>query len=141
MIKQIFVNLPAKNLEDSKQFWLSLGFTFNPQFTSETGASLELGENIYGMLLTEEFFSTFTKKPIVDATTSTEVITAIALNSKEEVDTIMEKAIAAGGKETRPTEDHGWMYGRAFQDIDGHMWEPVFMDFSKVPADPTQLAQ
>lgn len=140
MIKQIFVNLPVKNLEAAKAFWIQLGFTFNAQFTNEKAASLELGENIYAMLLLPEFFSTFTNKKLADATTTIEVINAVSVESKEAVDAIMAKVAKAGGTETRPVQDYGWMYSRAFEDLDQHQWELVYMDLSKVPANPGESA-
>ncbi len=133
MIKQIFVNLPVKDLKRSMEFYIKLGFTSNPQFTDDNGASIVLGDNIFVMLLTEGFFKTFTKKEIVDATKQVQVLNAIALESREAVDEMARKALEAGGSETRPPEDHGWMYGRSFQDLDGHVWEPVYMDMSKLP--------
>jgi uncharacterized protein len=133
MIKQIFVNLAVKDLEKTKAFWAALGFTFNPQFTDQNAAALVLGDNIFAMLLKEEFFKTFTKKSIADTATTIETINAISVDSREEVDAIFTKAIAAGGKEARPQDDYGWMYNRPFEDIDGHVWEIVTMDMSKMP--------
>jgi len=132
-IKQIFVNLPVKDLDKTVEFFTKLGFTFNPDFTDENATCMLIGENIFAMLLTEKYFSTFTKKPLADAKTTTEVINAFSLGSKQEVDDIIEKAIAAGGKQYKETEDHGWMYGRNFEDIDGHQWEFFFMDMSAMP--------
>lgn len=136
MVKQVFINLPVKNLELSKEFWIKLGFNFNPQFTNETGASLMLGENIFAMLLVPTFFSTFTTKEIADASATIEVINALRINSKAEVDALVEKVKVAGGTETRETQDYGWMYSRAFQDLDGHLWELVYMDDANVPEKP-----
>ncbi len=136
MIKQIFVNLPVKDLEKTKAFWTKLGFSFNPQFTDENAAALVLGENIFAMLIQPSFFSRFTKKEIADATKVTEVINAISVGSREEVDTMMMSALEAGGTETRDKEDYGWMYNRSFTDLDGHIWEPVWMDAAKAPANP-----
>lgn len=136
MVKQIFVNLPVKDLEKSKAFWTSLGFSFNPQFTDQNAAALVLGENIFAMLIIPSFFSRFTKKEIADAFKTTEAINAFSVESKEEVDSIFEKAIAAGGQEVRPLDDYGWMYSRSFQDIDGHQWEPLYMDITKAPTNP-----
>lgn len=132
-IKQIFVNLPVKDLDKTVEFFTKLGFTFNPDFTDENATCMLIGENIFAMLLTEKYFSTFTKKPLADAKTTTEVINAFSLGSKQEVDDIIEKAIAAGGKQYKETEDHGWMYGRNFEDLDGHQWEFFFMDMSAMP--------
>lgn len=136
MVKQIFVNLPVKDLEASKVFWTALGFSFNPQFTDANAAALVLGESIFAMLILPAFFSTFTAKKIIDAHTDIEVINAISLESKAEIDSIMSKVLAAGGSEPRPVMDYGWMYNRAFQDLDGHLWEVLWMDLSQAPANP-----
>lgn len=138
-ISQIFTNLCVKDLDKSMAFWKALGFEFNPKFTDQNAASLVLGENIFVMLLMPEFFKTFIPgKEIADATTTTEVITAISVSSREEVDQLLEKVIAAGGTEYREKQDYGWMYSRAFQDLDGHTWEPVFMDESQIPENPAE---
>lgn len=129
MVKQIFVNLPIKDLNRSVEFFTGLGFTFNPEFTDDKATCMIIGENIFAMLLTEEFFKTFlATTEVADATRVTEVLTALALESRAEVDMMMERALAAGGSEPRPAEDHGWMYSRAFQDLDGHIWEPFYAD-------------
>jgi predicted lactoylglutathione lyase len=135
MIKQIFVNLSVKNLDKTKEFWQKLGFTFNPQFTDQNAGALVLGENIFVMLLTEEFFKKFTQKEIVDATKATEVNNAISVGSKQEVDDLVNNAIAAGGMEFKEPQEGtaDWMYGRAFQDLDGHQWEVLYMDITKMP--------
>jgi uncharacterized protein len=135
MVKQIFVNLPVKDLEKTKEFWTKLGFTFNAQFTDENAAALELGENISAMLLTENFFKTFTKKEI--ANNSIEVINAISVESKEKVDEIVGKAMDAGGSEPEEKKDYGWMYYRSFEDLDGHHWEVTFIDEANIPKDPS----
>lgn len=128
MAKKIFVNLPVKDLEKSKAFFTALGFTFNPQFTDNTAACLVISEEIYSMLLTEEKFKSFTKTEITDATKSKEAIIAVSLDNREQVEEIYTKAIAAGGRESRPAEDYGWMYLRSIEDLDGHSWEFFFMD-------------
>lgn len=130
MAKQIFVNLPVKVLKKTTAFFSKLGFAFNPQFTDGNAACLVIGENIFAMLLVEKFFKSFTKKDIIDASGSIEVILAISVESREEVDKMIGNAIEAGGIEPRESQDHGWMYGRSFQDIDGHLWEVFFMDES-----------
>ncbi|MEN9626343.1 MAG: hypothetical protein RL557_671 [archaeon] len=137
MVKQIFVNLPVKDLEKTIQFFTPLGFTFNKQFTDDNATCMILGKNMYVMLLVEKFFKTFIKKEIADAKKTTEVITALQVDNKEEVNQMMKKAIAAGGKEPREPQDYGWMYNRAFEDLDGHIWEVFFMDESKMPKNPT----
>jgi len=128
MAKQIFVNLPVKDLNKAKEFFSKLGFTFNEQFTDENSACLVIGENIFAMLLVEKFFLSFTKKEINNALESSEVIFAISVESREEVDEMINNVIKAGGIEPRESQDHGWMYGRSFQDIDGHLWKVFFMD-------------
>lgn len=128
MAKQIFVNLPVKDLNKSMEFFKALGFTFNAQFTDENATSMEIGENIYAMLLVEPFFKTFTSKEIADTSRSTEVIVCISAESREEVDTMVRKAMDAGGSKHNDVQDHGWMYGHGFQDLDGHLWEVAYMD-------------
>ncbi len=132
MNKNIFVNLPVADLNRSKKFWEDLGYSFNKQFTDETAASLVISDNIYAMLLTYDKAKQFTKKEIADAHKATEVLIALDAESKEEVDQMIDKVIKAGGKEARPTEDHGFMYGRSFEDPDGHIWEIFWMDPSFV---------
>jgi predicted lactoylglutathione lyase len=127
MHKQIFVNLPVKNLERSKAFFASLGFSFNPQFSNEQGACMVIGENIFAMLLVESFFQTFTQKPLADATQVTEVLNCLSCESRAEVDGLVAKALAAGGKAPNAPQDHGFMYGHGFEDLDGHVWELAYM--------------
>ena len=131
---QIFVNLPVRNLKKTREFFSKLGFTFNPKFSDENAACMILSDDAYAMLLVESFFKTFTKKPISDAKKSTEVMIALSVGSRNEVDEMMNKALKAGGREARAPEDHGWMYGRAFEDIDGHIWEVGHMDESQMPS-------
>jgi predicted lactoylglutathione lyase len=129
MATKIFVNLPVKDLKKSMNFFSALGYSFNPQFTDEKAACMVISEgSIYAMLITEPFFETFTKKKIADAQTSTEVLIALDAQSKEEVDETIKKAVAAGGVIYREPEDHGWMYGHSFADLDGHQWEVLYMD-------------
>jgi predicted lactoylglutathione lyase len=131
MITQLFVNLPVKDLDKSMAFFAKLGFTFNPQFTDEKAACMLIGENIYAMLLVEEFFRTFTRKEIIDARKSTEVILALAADKKERVDELAKLAIEAGGTTPSEPQDLGFMYSRNFQDLDGHLWEVLYMDGSE----------
>jgi predicted lactoylglutathione lyase len=133
MAKQIFVNLPIKDLGRSVQFFKKLGFTFNPQFTDENATCMIISDDIFAMLLVEKFFSTFTSKQIADASENTEVIIAISAESRGKVDEMIANAVQAGGREPRPPQDYGWMYGRSFEDIDGHLWEVLYMDKSKMP--------
>ncbi|RFU62239.1 VOC family protein [Bacillus sp. V59.32b] len=127
---KIFVNLPVKELNKSIEFFTEIGFEFNPKFTDKNATCMIISENIFAMLLVEDFFKTFTKKEISDATKSTEVILALSAESREEVDEIVNKALAAGGKVSNDPMDHGFMYVRSFQDIDGHLWEVMYMDES-----------
>lgn len=127
MVQQIFVNLPVENLETSKAFWNSLGFSFNPQFTDEKAACLVLGENIFAMLLTKPFFATFVDKAIVDARAHIETITALSVDSRHEVDRLVAAAVAAGGTSPRPVKDYGFMYQHSFEDPDGHLFELFHM--------------
>jgi predicted lactoylglutathione lyase len=137
MATKIFVNLPVKDLDKSKEFFVKLGYTINPQFTDEKAACVVISEDIYAMILKEEFFKTFTpKKEIADATKSTEVLVALSAGSKEKVNELLDKALAAGAREARPPEDHGFMYGRSFEDPDGHIWEVFWMDMNAVPPNP-----
>lgn len=135
MAKQIFLNLPVKDLNKSVDFFTQLGFSFNPQFTDDKAACMIIGENIYAMLLLEEFFKTFTKKPIADAKQTTEVLIAIDAESRAAVDEMVRKAVAAGGSIYGDTQDHGWMYGHSFADLDGHQWEILYMDANAIPQD------
>ena len=130
MITNIFVNLPVKDLNKTVEFFTKLGFTFNPQFTDENATCMIVGKDIFVMLLVEKFFKTFTKKEISDTTKNTEAIVALSAQSREEVDQMMEKVLGAGGREARDPQNHGWMYGRSFEDINGHLWEIFYMDES-----------
>jgi predicted lactoylglutathione lyase len=133
MGRKIFVNLPIKDMKRSRAFFEALGFAFNPQFTNEQGACMVIAEDIYAMLLVEPFFQTFTKKRIADARESTEVLVCLSCESRAEVDELVRKALAAGGTTPRPPQDHGFMYGHAFEDPDGHVWELMWMDPAAVP--------
>ena len=132
MAAQIFVNLPVKDLNKTIEFFAKLGFKFNPQFTNQNATCMIIGENIFAMLLVEKFFRTFINKEICDAKKSTEVLLAITAESRKKVDEMLGNAVKAGGKEPREPQDHGWMYGRAFEDINGHIWEVFWMDPSKI---------
>lgn len=127
MHKQIYVNLPCRNLPASKAFFEAMGYSFNPQFTNDMGAGLVLGENLFAMLLTEEFAKGFTAKPLVDAHAATEVLVCLSCESREEVDSLVAKARAAGAQVPRKPQDHGFMYAHGFEDLDGHIWELVYM--------------
>ena len=128
MATQIFVNLPVKDLDKSKAFFGSLGYSFNPQFTDENAACMVISDTIFVMLLIETFFRNFTSKDIVDAKKSTEALVCLSTNSRAEVDDIVCKAVAAGGRIYREPQDYGFMYGHSFEDLDGHQWEFVYME-------------
>jgi uncharacterized protein len=134
MAKQIFVNLPVKDLNKTIKFFTKLGCKFNPRFTDENATCMIIGENIFVMLLVEKFFKGFIPgKEITDTSKSKEVLMGITAESREEVDEMIDKVVTVGGKEYREPADHGWMYGRAFQDLDGHIWEVFYMDESQMP--------
>lgn len=133
MFRQIFVNLPIKDLARSRAFFEALNLSFNPKFSNEHGACLEIAENIFAMLLTEPFFQGFTKKPISDAHQSTEVLLALSLDSRAAVEAVMQKAVAAGATTPNPPVDHGFMYQHGFADLDGHQWEVFWMDMAGAP--------
>jgi predicted lactoylglutathione lyase len=128
MTTQIFVNLPVKDLARTIDFFTKLDFSFKPQFTDENATCMIVADNIFVMLLSEKFFRSFTKKQIADATRSTEVILALSADSRSKVDDMISKAIAAGAAAHGEAQDQGWMYGRGFQDPDGHLWEVIYME-------------
>jgi uncharacterized protein len=127
-MRMIFVNLPVKDLGRSVDFFTTLGFDFNPQFTDENATCMVVSDQACVMLLVEDFFKTFTKKDLTDPATHTETIIALSAESREEVDRLADRAIAAGGRETEAATDQGFMYGRTFEDLDGHLWELIWMD-------------
>ncbi|MBN9410971.1 MAG: VOC family protein [Burkholderiales bacterium] len=133
MTRQIFVNLPIKDMVRSQAFFRSLGFDFNPQFTNDQGACMVIADNIFAMLLVEPFFQGFTKKKIVDAHQGTEVLVCLSCESREQVDELVAKALAAGGRAPMDKQDHGFMYGHGFEDLDGHQWELVWMNPEAAP--------
>jgi uncharacterized protein len=126
--RKIFVNLAVRDLEKSKDFFKALGFTFNPQFTDENGACMVLSSEGFVMLLAEPFFKGFTKNAICDTAKQTETLVALSCDSKGEVDELVRKAVAAGGRHAMEKQDHGFMYGWSFYDLDGHHWEVFWMD-------------
>ena len=129
---KIFVNLPVIDLQKSIDFFTAMGFTFNPDFTDDTATCMIISENIFAMLLTEKRFSEFTDRPIANGHKTTEVLIAIDQPSKEAVDQMVKKAVAAGGTTYSKPQDHGWMYQHAFADLDGHQWELAWMDESQI---------
>ena len=130
MPKMIFVNLPVADLARSVAFYKAIGADQNLQFSDETAACMVLSDTIHVMLLTHDKFRQFTPKRIADAHETSEVLICISCDSRAEVDEITEQALASGGREPRAAEDHGFMYGRSFEDLDGHIWEPMFMDMA-----------
>lgn len=134
MLRQIFVNLPVKDLNASQAFFQALGLSFNPQFTNEKGACLEIAPNIFAMLLVEPFFQGFTRLPIADAKKTTEVLIALSCDSRAEVAELVTKAVAAGATTPNAPVDHGFMFQHGFADLDGHQWEVFWMDMAQAPA-------
>jgi predicted lactoylglutathione lyase len=127
MATQMFLNLPVKDLNRSIEFFTKLGYTFNQQFTNENATCMIISDTIYIMLLVEPFFKTFTDKDIADSKTIKAII-ALSADSRADVDAIVGKAIEAGATTPRPPQDHGFMYGYDFEDLDGHTWEYFWMD-------------
>ncbi len=130
MATQMYVNLPVKDLDRSVTFFTALGFSFNPDFTDENATCMVIGENTFVMLLVEPFFSKFAVKAIADTSTHTEVIVSLSADSREQVDELVEKAFAAGGRPAADTIEEQGMYTRSFQDPDGHHWEFGYLDFA-----------
>jgi predicted lactoylglutathione lyase len=126
--QMIFVNLATNDIDASKKFFTELGYTINAQFSDEATASVVISDTIIAMLLTKEKYAQFTKKEIVDSTKASEVLIALSAESREKVDELVDRAVAAGGSLSGETQDHGFMYGRAFDDLDGHTWEVAWMD-------------
>lgn len=126
--RMIFVNLPVKDLKRSMDFFSALVFQFNPQFTDETAACMVISDLAFAMLITETRFKDFTKKAVADAGKTTEVLVALSAESRQGVDDLVHKALAAGGSPANDVMDYGFMYGWSFQDPDGHIWEVVWMD-------------
>lgn len=134
MARNLYVNLPVKDLERSVDFFAALGFSFNPKFTNENAAAMIINDVAAVMLLQESFFSTFTPKAICNAQVAAEALLAISLDSREAVDDFVLRALAAGGREVGEATDHGFMYERGFVDLDGHNWGPFWMDEAQFPA-------
>jgi predicted lactoylglutathione lyase len=128
MARKIFVNLAVRDLQKSMEFFSTLGFTFNRQFTDDKAACMVISDEAFVMLLSEPFFKSFTRREQCDTSRSTEALMALSCESKAEVDEIVRKAIDAGGKHAMDPQDHGFMYGWSFYDLDGHHWEVLWMD-------------
>jgi uncharacterized protein len=135
MATKIFVNLPVKDLSKSVEFFTQFDFKFNPQFTDETATCMIVADDIFVMLLTEDKFKTFTPKEICDATKCTEVLVCLSCDNRGQVDEMVRKAVAAGGTTYNEPQDHGFMYGHGFQDLDGHIWEIIYMEPSAINQD------
>ncbi len=133
MKTNMYLNLPVKDLGKSTTFFEKLGFTINPQFTGENASSMVVNENIIIMLLQEKFFQTFIKKSVCDAKNNTEVLIGLSAETRDEVNTLVDIAIKAGGTTYSDPVDHGWMYQRSFADLDGHQWEIFYMDINAMP--------
>ncbi|WP_145326303.1 VOC family protein [Paenibacillus xylanexedens] len=133
--KQIFVNLPVQDLKKSVDFFTKVGFEFDANFTDESATCMIIGDNIYAMLLVEERFQSFISKKISNAADTTEVIVALSVDSREQVDVIVQAALDAGAKPYNEPQDHGFMYGWSFQDLDDHLWEVSYMDLSAFPSE------
>jgi predicted lactoylglutathione lyase len=137
----IFVNLPVKELSATREFFEGLGFAFDEKFTDDSCACMVVSEQAYVMLLTRERFADFTKKPVADARTSTEAILCVSAASREEVDGFADTALGAGASPANDPMDHGFMYGRSFNDPDGHLWEVMWMSQEAIEADPQDVVQ
>ena len=129
---KLFVNIPVSDVQRSIRFFESLGFVFNPQFTDATGTCMLVGEDAYFMLLERERFTGFSKRPLGDPRRETNALFSLSVNSRAEVDEMVRKAVAAGGSHAVDPQDHGFMYGWSFYDLDGHHWEVFWMDPSAI---------
>ncbi|WP_329301885.1 VOC family protein [Streptomyces sp. NBC_00659] len=126
--QMIFVNLPVSDVAASRKFFTELGYTINPQFSTDDCACVVISDTIIAMLLGRQRYADFTKKEIADATKTSEVLLCLSAESREKVDELVDAAIVAGGSGTGEAQDQGFMYGRAFDDLDGHTWEVMWMD-------------
>lgn len=131
MPTKVFINLPVRDLPASMAFFRKLGFSFNPEFTNDQAACMVVSGTIHVMLVTHGLFGTFTTKPIADAKAASEVLVAFSCESREAVDTMVARALAAGGQPNKGPQDHGFMYAHSFHDLDGHIWEPLWLNPSK----------
>ncbi|KLK94089.1 hypothetical protein AA309_06470 [Microvirga vignae] len=132
MATKIYVNLPVKDLQRSVRFFKAMGFGLNPEFSDESAACMVIADNIFAMLLTEAKFREFARKPVADASRMTEMLTSLSVESRARVNQLVDKALAQGGREVREPEDHGFMFGRSFSDLDGHIWEIIYLDPSRM---------
>lgn len=127
MARSIYVNLPVADLDKAVEFFTAVGFTFNPEFASDDATCMIVDQRIFVMLLTEQRFATYSPKPVADTTTGTEVLVCLQLERRADVDDMVQRAVEAGGRTYREPEDHGFMYGHGFEDLDGHIWELIHM--------------
>ena len=134
MPQMIFVNLPVRDLPAAMGFYGALGFSFNPEFTDDTAACMVISDTIFAMLLTHDSMKRFCDLPVADASKTVSHLLALNRDDRAGVDAMIRAALAAGGSEPRPAQDHGFMYSRAFTDLDGHIWEPFFMDMDAMRA-------
>lgn len=134
-INQMYVNLPVKDVQKTKEFWTEIGFSINEQMSDERAVCIAMNDNMYVMFLTEEFFQTFSERPLPKGDT-TQVLVAIALNTREEVDQVVNAAVANGATQHEEPQDYGWMYHNSFWDINGHGWNVMFSDPSQMPSQP-----
>jgi predicted lactoylglutathione lyase len=123
----------VKDLNRTKEFFSSIGFEFNLQFSDDNSACMVINDNTFVQLLAESYFQTFINKPVADVTSAAAGIIALSADSREHVDELADKALSAGGKQSKEPADHGFMYVRSFEDLDGHLWEIAFMDMSAFP--------
>jgi uncharacterized protein len=128
MKRKLFINLAATDLKASTDFFLQLGFSFHPQFSDDTASCIVLSDDLYLMLLTKDKFVSFSPNPLINSHLQTEVLNCLSCSSKAEVDELVQKAVKAGGKTYNQPQDHGFMYAHGFQDLDGHVWELVYME-------------
>lgn len=134
LVNQLFVNLPVGHLQRSIAFFTALGFSFNADWTNDSGACMNITKDVCAMLLTRERFQTFTNKTVADAAGTTEVLLCLALGSRAAVDAMVENAVKAGGKAHKEAQDHGFMYGHGFEDLDGHIWEVIYLESAETAA-------
>lgn len=132
-VNQIYVNLPVKDIPKTKEFWMNLGFAVNEEISDERAVSILMSDTISVMFLTEDFFETFSERPVPKGDT-TQVLVALGLESREEVDRMVNAAVANGATQHEDPQDHGWMYQNSFWDINGHGWNIIFADPSQMPS-------
>jgi uncharacterized protein len=138
MPSQIFINLAVSDLERSTNFYTQMGFTVNTQFSDDTAKCLVWSDTIFVMIMTKEKFSSFATKPLADTKNNLAAFFALSVESPGKMNDVISKAIAAGGTEPKPMQDHGFMQLRNIEDLDGHTWEIFYMDMAKIPADQNE---